>query len=118
MDICHRCGSVHHPAPHDDLVSPREHRLPELTRLSAKNIETVLVNRFLLGCAGSIGATLVGGTISDIYMPEDRGLPMAVFAFFAMLGTGLGPVMMAWVEANPRLEWRWIQWIELSTWRA
>jgi hypothetical protein len=42
-----------------------------LTSFSAKNIETVLINRFLMGAAGSIGATLVGGTISDIYVPAE-----------------------------------------------
>lgn len=67
-----------------------------------------------MGGAGSIGATLVGGTISDMYLPEDRGLPMALFGFVAMFATGLGPAIMAWVEANPKLEWRWIQWLQLS----
>ena len=81
---------------------------------SAKNIVTVLIGRFIQGAAGSIGATLVGGTISDIYIPSERGLPMALFAFMAMLGTGLGPAIFSWVEANPRLQWRWIQWIQLS----
>ncbi|RSH92160.1 hypothetical protein EHS25_008575 [Saitozyma podzolica] len=79
----------------------------------AKNIETVLINRILMGAAGSIGATLVGGTISDIYVPAERGMPMTVFAFCAMFGTGIGPVIMSWVEANPKLQWRWIQWIQL-----
>jgi len=37
----------------------------------ARNIETVLVGRFFMGASGSIGATLVGGTISDIYHPEE-----------------------------------------------
>jgi hypothetical protein len=41
-------------------------------------------------------------------------MPMTVFAFCAMFGTGIGPVIMSWVEANPKLQWRWIQWIQLS----
>ncbi len=32
---------------------------------------------------------------------NSRGLPMSLFALMALLGTGLGPVTMAWVEANP-----------------
>ena len=41
-----------------------------------------------------------------------RGVPMAAFGAVAIGSTGLGPVIMAWVEANPKLEWRWIQWIQ------
>ena len=41
------------------------------SRCRAQNTATVLVMRFLMGMAGSIGATLVGGTISDIYKPQE-----------------------------------------------
>ncbi|TXT07257.1 hypothetical protein VHUM_03427 [Vanrija humicola] len=78
----------------------------------AKNMATVLVARFIIGCAGSVGATLVGGTISDIFIPAHRGLPMALFGFCAVFGTGFGAVTMAWVEVEPHLGWRWIQWIQ------
>lgn len=36
-----------------------------------KNLATVLIGRLLQGAAGSVGATLVGGTISDIYIPSE-----------------------------------------------
>jgi len=39
---------------------------------------------------------------------------MAAFGAVAIGATGLGPVVMAWVEANTKLEWRWIQWIQYS----
>lgn len=42
-----------------------------------------------------------------------RSLPMAIYSFAAMGGTGLGPVAAGWIEMNPRLEWRWIQWISM-----
>lgn len=38
---------------------------------------------------------------------------MSLFAVAALGGTGLGPVVAGWVEMNPRLEWRWIQWIQM-----
>lgn len=38
---------------------------------------------------------------------------MAVFALMAVSGTAFAPVIFSWVEANPRLEWRWIQWIQI-----
>jgi hypothetical protein len=36
---------------------------------------------------------------------------MSIFAFAALGAVGLGPVVGGWVEMNPRLGWRWIQWI-------
>lgn len=33
---------------------------------------------------------------------------MALFALMAMFFTGLGPVMMSWVEVRPDLGWRYV----------
>ncbi|KIR24797.1 drug transporter [Cryptococcus deuterogattii 99/473] len=63
----------------------------------------------------TVGSTLVGGTIADIYIPVQRGLPSAVFALAGISGSGIGPVIYAWVESTPRLEWRWIWWIQSIT---
>ncbi|KAJ7777218.1 MFS polyamine transporter [Mycena metata] len=79
----------------------------------AKNIQTVIVARFLQGSFGSTWATMVGGTIADIWTPHERGLPMAIFSVAALGGTGLGPLISGWIEMNPRLEWRWIEWIQM-----
>jgi hypothetical protein len=73
---------------------------------------------------------MVGGTISDIWstkeyvflimvspimfeLPYRRGLPMSVFALIALGGTGFGPVYSGRIEMNPKLEWKWIQWIHM-----
>ncbi|PBK98999.1 MFS polyamine transporter [Armillaria gallica] len=79
----------------------------------AKNIQTVIIARFLQGGFGSTWATMVGGTIADIWVPEDRGLPMTFFTAAAIGGTGVGPIMAGWIEMNQRLEWKWIQWIQM-----
>ncbi|KZT21181.1 MFS general substrate transporter [Neolentinus lepideus HHB14362 ss-1] len=79
----------------------------------AKNIQTVIVARFLAGAFGSTGSTMVGGTVADIWAPHERGLPMSIFAVAAIAASGLGPAATGWVEQNPHLEWRWIQWISL-----
>ncbi|KAF8909962.1 MFS polyamine transporter [Mucidula mucida] len=77
----------------------------------APNIHAVLVGRFLQGAFGSTWATMVGGTIADIWMPQQRGLPMSIFAIAALGGTGFGPVIGGWIEMNPKLEWKWIEWV-------
>ncbi|KAF5355343.1 hypothetical protein D9758_006075 [Tetrapyrgos nigripes] len=79
----------------------------------AQNIQTVLIARFLQGSFGSTGATMVGGTIADIWTPQERGLPMCIFAVVALGFTGVGPMFAGWVEMNSNLQWRWIQWIQM-----
>ncbi|KAF9525113.1 MFS polyamine transporter [Crepidotus variabilis] len=79
----------------------------------AQNLPTLLVCRFIQGSFGSTGATMVGGTIADIWSAKERGLPMSAFSLSAIGGASLGPVFSGWVEMNPRLQWRWIQWIQL-----
>ena len=73
----------------------------------------VLVFRFLQGGAGSVGATLVGGSLADVWAASERGGKMAFFTLMAVGGTSFAPVVAAWVEKNPDLEWRWIQWIQI-----
>ncbi|KIM81228.1 hypothetical protein PILCRDRAFT_72078 [Piloderma croceum F 1598] len=89
------------------------HILMHLTVALSKNIRTVIIARFLAGGFGSTGAVMVGGTIADIWGPHERSLPMSIYSFAAVGGTGLGPVAAGWVEMNPRLQWRWIQWIHM-----
>ncbi|EIW58339.1 MFS general substrate transporter [Trametes versicolor FP-101664 SS1] len=79
----------------------------------APNIQTVIVGRFLAGAFGSTGSTMVGGTIADIWAPHERGMPMSLFAIMALTGPGIGCVASGWIEQDPRLEWRWIQWIHV-----
>ncbi|KAG2742251.1 MFS general substrate transporter [Suillus brevipes Sb2] len=78
----------------------------------SQNIQTIMVARVLGGAFASTGAILVGGTIADIWEPEERGLPMAVFSMVSMVTTGLGSIISAWLELDPHLQWRWIQRIQ------
>lgn len=80
-----------------------------------QNVGTILVGRWFQGLSGCIGATVVAGTVSDLYPPAKRGLPMSIFTFWVTLGPGLAPVIFSWVEADPRFEWRWIQWFQMIT---
>lgn len=89
------------------------HILMHMMVALAKNIQTVIIARFLAGGFGSTGAVMVGGTIADIFGPHERSVPMSIYSLAAVGGTGLGPVVAGWVEMNPRLGWRWIQWIHM-----
>ncbi|KAF8993763.1 MFS polyamine transporter [Cyathus striatus] len=72
---------------------------------------TVIVARFLQGAFGSTAATMVGGTVADLWSAKERGLPMSLFAIAGVGGNGLGPFIAGLIEGNPKLEWKWIEWI-------
>ncbi|KAF8141955.1 major facilitator superfamily domain-containing protein [Boletus edulis] len=77
----------------------------------SNTIHLAIVARALGGAFASTGATLVGGTIADIWEPAERGFPMSFFTFVNMACTGFGPMVSGWIEYEPRLQWRWIQWL-------
>ncbi|KAE9395012.1 MFS general substrate transporter [Gymnopus androsaceus JB14] len=64
----------------------------------AKNIGTVIVCRFLSGCFGAAGTTIIPGTLVDIWTTEERGTVSA-------------PLYNGYIDQN--LGWRWIEWIQL-----
>lgn len=78
----------------------------------AQNIATMIVGRFIQGGFASTGSTLTAGLISDVFKSDDRGMPMALFSFASIFGTGIGPVWAGWVAQRQDLGWRWIQWIQ------
>ncbi|KAN0085674.1 Drug:H+ antiporter-1 family protein [Tylopilus felleus] len=79
----------------------------------APNIGVVLAGRALGGIFGSTGASLVGGSVADIWSPQERGLPMTLFAFASLFGLGLGSVIGGVIQSS--LGWRWVQWIHIIT---
>ena len=38
---------------------------------------------------------------------------MSLYALVIVSSVGLGPTVAGWIEANPSLGWRWIQWIHV-----
>jgi len=69
----------------------------QIPQALAPNIQTMLVARFISGIGGSSAIALVGGTLSDLYDNDHRGLPMLCFSFAAFAPTGLGPVFGGYV---------------------
>ncbi|OAX41055.1 MFS general substrate transporter [Rhizopogon vinicolor AM-OR11-026] len=87
--------------------------LTEVMIALSPSVETVIVARLLGGVFASTGSTIVAGTVADIWMPHERGLPMSIFSLTILSSMGLGPTVAAWIEANPSLGWRWIQWVHV-----
>ncbi|CEH19140.1 Synaptic vesicle transporter SVOP and related transporters (major facilitator superfamily) [Ceraceosorus bombacis] len=78
----------------------------------AQNIQTVLVARFICGAAGSVGSTMVGGTLADLWERDERDVPLAFFALSALLGTPIGTIAFTWAGGD--VSWRWIFWTLLA----
>lgn len=77
----------------------------------APNIETMLVARFFDGLSGSAFLSVAGGTIGDMFLPQDLQKPMMVYTAAPFIGPGLGPVVGGFV--NSFLPWSWSFWILL-----
>ncbi|KJX96119.1 hypothetical protein TI39_contig807g00001 [Zymoseptoria brevis] len=77
----------------------------------APNIETLLVCRAIDGIMFSAPMTLVGGTLADLWNPNERGVPMAVFSAAPFIGPAIGPLAGGFIADN--LGWRWLYWMQL-----
>ncbi|KAL2132442.1 hypothetical protein VTI74DRAFT_3779 [Chaetomium olivicolor] len=71
-----------------------------------KNIETVLVCRFLNGLAGAAALSVPGGTLRDIFEPHQLQTPMAVFSASPFMGATLGPIIGGFINYFGST-WRW-----------
>ncbi|KAI9573830.1 major facilitator superfamily domain-containing protein [Boletus coccyginus] len=74
-------------------------------------IQWVIIGHALSGAFASTGATLVGGTIADIWEPVARGLLMSLFTLVNMTCTGFRLMVSGWIKYDSHLQWRWIQWL-------
>ncbi|PCD29549.1 hypothetical protein AU210_012085 [Fusarium oxysporum f. sp. radicis-cucumerinum] len=77
----------------------------------AKNIETLLVCRAIDGIAMSVPVANIGGSLADMWRPEERGVPMTAFSAAPFLGPIMGPLVGGFVYENKG--WRWLYWLQL-----
>lgn len=75
------------------------------------NIGTLIVCRLIDGIAFSAPMTLVGGTLSDLWRNEERGVPMACFSAAPFIGPAIGPLVGGYLA--DAAGWRWLYWIQL-----
>ncbi|KAF8747841.1 Fungal trichothecene efflux pump (TRI12) [Rhizoctonia solani] len=65
-----------------------------------------LAFRFLAGLGGSAPLAIGGGTIADLWAPEERGMAMSLYSLAPLTGPAIGPVAGAWIAE--RASWRWV----------
>jgi multidrug resistance protein len=75
----------------------------------SKSMGMLIAFRFLAGCAGSAPLTLGGGTIADMFPPQQRAGAMAIWSMGPLLGPVIGPVCGGFLVEH--MSWRWVFWI-------
>lgn len=73
------------------------------------NMSMLIAFRAFQGMAGSTAMTIGGGTVSDLFVQEERGAAIAVWAMCPLLGAVVGPIIGAFVASA--IGWRWVFWI-------
>lgn len=86
----------------------------------SKNIGQVLVLRFFAGLTSSGALAIAGGTITDVWRPQEIGVAMTMFCLSPLSGPVLGPIVGGFVaenkvSSNPTTigGLRWVMWVNL-----
>ncbi|KAF2235189.1 MFS general substrate transporter [Viridothelium virens] len=77
----------------------------------SQNIASLTVCRFFAGVFGSTGLAAGTPTLTDVWVPAERGIPMALYVTAPFLGPTLGPLIGGYVAQSKG--WRWTQWVTL-----
>lgn len=77
----------------------------------ARNMETMLVARFLNGFSGGTFLAVSGGTVGDLFSKRELSFPMAVFSVSPFLGPCIGPLIGGFINYN--VHWRWTYYVLL-----
>jgi multidrug resistance protein len=78
---------------------------------AAKNIETITTTRFFGGFFGGTVLSAAGGTVADIFPPNNIQMAMALVSTAPFVGPCTGPLLGGFI--NYYLDWRWTYYIIL-----
>lgn len=76
---------------------------------TSNTIEQMLALRFLSGMGASVGDSVAGGVLSDLWHAEHRGRAYGVFVAAPTFGTAVAPICGAYI--SEAAGWRWIFWL-------
>lgn len=79
----------------------------------APNSGAQIVFRGLAGFCASAPLTVAGGSISDIWNPNEKTWAFPLFAISGFGGPVLGPVISAYIGYTGVVSWRWSEWTML-----
>ncbi|KAJ0416698.1 major facilitator superfamily domain-containing protein [Aspergillus carlsbadensis] len=70
---------------------------------------SLILSRLLQGLAASPGEMLVSVTVSEIFLPQERGFRLGIYMSLIAAGKSLSPLIGAGVIQG--LGWRWVMWL-------
>ncbi|KAL2045924.1 hypothetical protein ABVK25_011945 [Lepraria finkii] len=73
----------------------------------ARNVETIMLFRFLQGVFGASTMAVIGGALADFWGPVERGLALGLFTGAVFIGPVAGPIAGGFIVMNHNLGWRW-----------
>ncbi|KAJ7690229.1 MFS general substrate transporter [Mycena rosella] len=92
------------------LIAMTTYTILHLGQALAKNIETLLITRFLAGFFAVAPLVNAGGVIADIWSVETRGLATSMFSASVFLGPVMGPIVAGYI-VDSGISWRWVFWV-------
>lgn len=77
----------------------------------ARNVETIMLGRFISGFAAGAPLAVIGGILVDMFDPVQRAYAVCVFSSGTFCGPVAGPIVGGFVTET--IGWRWTAWITL-----
>ncbi|KAG7701823.1 hypothetical protein KL931_000280 [Ogataea haglerorum] len=74
-------------------------------------LESILICRFFAGCLGAAPMVVAPAGFADMFGNRTRGTAMVVFSMAVFVGPLLAPFIGGFTVANPKLGWRWTEFI-------
>ncbi|KAH7255176.1 major facilitator superfamily domain-containing protein, partial [Fusarium redolens] len=72
-----------------------------------------VVCRFFVGLSASATLTINGASVNDQFRPVKRALVFPIVAWANVAAPVIAPIAGGWIVSNPKLGWRWTEWITL-----
>ncbi|KAJ2547850.1 hypothetical protein EV175_005056, partial [Coemansia sp. RSA 1933] len=79
----------------------------------SKSLVALIISRIIQAAGSSSVQSAGAGTISDIYVREQRGTALGIYTLGPLLGPCLGPLVGGYVGQDAG--WRWVFWV-LAIW--
>ncbi|KAH8811283.1 putative efflux pump antibiotic resistance protein [Xylogone sp. PMI_703] len=73
-----------------------------------KSSAMMIIGRFMAGSGASVGTTLTGPIMADMYRAKDRGKSLAIASMVPYLGPALGPIIGGLISQH--VKWPWLFW--------
>nr|XP_031862231.1 uncharacterized protein CI109_002196 [Kwoniella shandongensis]KAA5529303.1 hypothetical protein CI109_002196 [Kwoniella shandongensis] len=76
-----------------------------IPHVTSRNWSGILAARFFQGVMNSVGNSMVGGTVADMFLPHQRGPAMGVFSLMIFNGQAIGITAISWMGQKLGMRW-------------